>query len=115
MLLTRHNGFKIYKIGDRNDGVRDEDIYQVSLPKEAIPSTLILQVRTTYKNHPSSSLAGEETEYYLITLEGKKVGLRFDDLEMAKVYFDILDAKTPWAMSLNTIEYMQQNYSSWFI
>ena len=112
MLITRHQGLQIFERNSSEDTpTRSKNIYQVNLEKEHIPSSLRILEFERYTGDPTNLNDDKTTKSYGIEIKKEDIALKFEDLKIAKIYFDIL-----LNFRVNdTLEYMTSKHSEYFI
>ena len=109
MIITQHQGLEIRKGLDPSQ--RKKDIYKFEI-KEIPDLTMTILVTDNFVD-PLTQRKGKETTYYIIEINS--VLMRFSNLKIAEIYFDILTKRTPWSLNLDVKKYIEEKYSEYLI
>ena len=111
MIIERHQGLKLFRVTGETQ--RPMDLHKIMLKE--IPNQIEMNVRFSYNSNPETVLTGSEepTEFY--TIEINKIGFRFENLEIANVYFDIFTNFKAYNEYAEIIDHIRENHSSWLI
>ena len=112
MVLEQHQGFKMFQ----NTGEARRSLHIHKLLLEERPLHLLISEHENHNGTPEKPFDSSQiTMYYIIeVMPEREIGLRFESLEMAEVYFNMLKDFDE-NKDLEVMPCMKGKYSSWFI
>jgi len=104
MIIEEHKGMKIFR--NVSESTTPKDIKMISIDEKDISNFLCIYKGTTFDVYNNDPMKSKEIEYYYIYLDDSdEFGLRFDNIEIAKWYFEKLrESHIPHFKTKETIE-----------
>jgi len=110
MIIEEHKGMKIFR--SSSESTTPKNIKMISINEKDISNFLCIYKDTAFDVYNNDPMKSKGIEYYYIHLDNRdEFGLRFDDIEIARWYFEKLrENHPPQFKTKETIEKSKPNF-----